>query len=205
MSNFERYFSLYETTDPPPIITDGYRKVYNNYIGELPTVQEQDVNLGESSKSFSFNLDGVLQNSSSSNKLNSSHNIQESSNTIINYFLDKGLTLNQAKGIYGNLMQESGGNINATSRDGHNSYGLAQWTGDRKQKLFSMYGRNPTMKQQLDFLWWELNNSEKSALEALKNTSTIYDATKVFMNKFERPHKNYANFSRRLKYANSIV
>lgn len=205
MNNFERYFSLYETTDPPPIITDGYRKVYSNYIGELPTVQEQDVNLEKSSKPFSFNLDGVLQNSDSSNKLNSSHNIQESSNAIINYFLDKGLTLNQAKGIYGNLMQESGGNINAISKDGHNSYGLAQWTGDRKQKLFSMYGHNPTMKQQLDFLWWELNNSEKSALKALKNTSTIYDATKIFMNKFERPHKNYANFSRRLKYANSIV
>ena len=205
MNNFKRYFSVYEVTDPPPIITDGYRKVYNKYNGEFPTMQKQDINLEKSSKPFSFNLDGVLQDFDSSNKLNSYHNIQEPSNDIINYFLDKGLTLNQAKGIYGNLMQESGGNINATSRDGHNSYGLAQWTGDRKQRLFSMYGSNPTMRQQLDFLWWELNNSEKSALEALRNTSTVYDATKVFMNKFERPHKNYANFSRRLKYANSIV
>ena len=53
---------------------------------------------------------------------------------IINYFVNKGLTRIQAKGIYGNLMQESGGNIQAISSDGYDSYGLAQWTGPRKQK-----------------------------------------------------------------------
>lgn len=126
-------------------------------------------------------------------------------NVIIDYFINKGLTRNQAKGIYGNLMQESGGNIKAISGDGNNSYGLAQWTGPRKQKLFSMYGINPTIKQQLDFLWWELNNTHKDALLSLKKTTTVSQATKVFMDKFERPHKDYANFNRRLRYANSIV
>lgn len=126
-----------------------------------------------------------------------------SGNYIINYFMDKGLTENQARGIYGNIMQESGGNINATSQDGHNSFGLAQWTGDRKQKLFQMYGRQPSVKQQLDFLWWELNNTERGALNALLQTNSIYDATKVFMNKFERPNPKYANLERRLRYANS--
>lgn len=128
-----------------------------------------------------------------------------SDNYIINYFLNKGLTENQARGIYGNLMQESGGNIKAVSRDGHNSYGLAQWTGSRKEKLFNTYGSNPTAKQQLDFLWWELNNTHKDALNSLRETTTISDATRVFMNEFERPHKDYANFSRRLKYATSII
>ena len=102
-------------------------------------------------------------------------------------------------------MQESGGNIQAISSDGYNSYGLAQWTGPRKQKLFEMYGPNPTIEQQLDFLWWELNNTHKDALRALKQAKTVYDATKIFMNKFERPHKDYANFNRRLKYANSLA
>lgn len=129
---------------------------------------------------------------------------QKSNNYIIDYFVSKGLTRNQARGIYGNLMQESGGNIGAISSDGNNSYGLAQWTGPRKEKLFSMYGQNPTAKQQLDFLWWELNNTHKNALELLRKTSTVSEATRVFMEEFERPHKNYANFSRRLKYANSI-
>ena len=129
---------------------------------------------------------------------------QSSNNQIIDYFVNKGLTRNQAKGIYGNIMQESNGNINALSKDGNNSYGIAQWTGERKQKLFNMFGTNPTIRQQLDFIWWELNNTHKDALVSLKQTNTVHDATKVFMNKFERPNKYYANFNRRLKFANSI-
>lgn len=124
---------------------------------------------------------------------------------IVNFFMNKGLTKNQAKGIYGNIMQESGGKHNIVSRDGYKSYGLAQWTGNRKARLFSKYGTNPTVNQQLEYLWEELNTSEKSALDALKNTSTVDDATKVFCQKFERPANWAANIKNRLKYANSVV
>lgn len=124
---------------------------------------------------------------------------------IVNFFMNKGLTKNQAKGIYGNIMQESGGKHNIVSRDGHNSYGLAQWTGTRKARLFSKYGTNPTVNQQLEYLWDELNSTEKGALNALRNTTTVEDATKVFMQKFERPANWAANFKNRLKHANSVV
>lgn len=127
-----------------------------------------------------------------------------SNNYIVDYFMKKGLTRNQAKGIYGNIMQESEGDLTAVSSDGHNSYGLAQWTGERKQRLFQMFGNSPTAQQQLDFIWWELNNTHKNALASLKSTTSVSDATRVFMNQFERPHKDYANFSRRLRLANSI-
>ena len=126
-------------------------------------------------------------------------------NEIVNFFMNKGLTKNQAKGIYGNIMQESGGKHNIVSRDGHNSYGLAQWTGSRKARLFSKYGTNPTVNQQLEYLWEELNSSEKGALDVLRNTSSVEDATKIFMQKFERPANWAANFKNRLKYANSVV
>lgn len=124
---------------------------------------------------------------------------------IVNFFMNKGLTKNQAKGIYGNIMQESGGKHNIVSRDGHNSYGLAQWTGTRKARLFSKYGTNPTVNQQLEYLWDELNSTERGALDALRNTSTVADATKVFMQKFERPANWAANFKNRLKHANSVA
>lgn len=126
-------------------------------------------------------------------------------NQIVNFFMNKGLTKNQAKGIYGNIMQESGGKHNIVSRDGHNSYGLAQWTGTRKARLFSKYGTNPTVNQQLEYLWSELNSTENGALNALRNTSTVADATKVFMQKFERPANWAANFKNRLKHANSVA
>ena len=150
---------------------------------------------------------GIVEQPLDDKKVKSIKRVVPSNNGefIINYFVNKGLTRIQAKGIYGNLMQESGGNIQAISSDGHDSYGLAQWTGPRKQKLFEMYGPNPTIEQQLDFLWWELNNTHKDALRALKQAKTVYDATKIFMDKFERPHKDYANFNRRLKYANSLA
>lgn len=124
---------------------------------------------------------------------------------IVNFFMNKGLTKNQAKGIYGNIMQESGGKHNIVSRDGHNSYGLAQWTGSRKARLFSKYGTNPTIDQQLEYLWEELNGSEKDALDALRSASSVEDATKIFMQKFERPANWAANLKNRLKYANSVV
>lgn len=127
------------------------------------------------------------------------------SSQIVNFFMNKGLTKNQAKGIYGNIMQESGGKHNIVSRDGHNSYGLAQWTGTRKARLFSKYGTKPTVKQQLEYLWDELNSTEKNALNALRNTTTVEDATKVFMQKFERPANWAANFKNRLKHANSVA
>lgn len=336
MTKFEKYFSLYETTDPPPIITDDYKKVYDSYqlyhnpvideeqpirqknsslkiTAEPPKIKFGDISFHESENlsqhefnnqakdiidlarqfvgtkyqwggftpSTGFDCSGLVQyvykqngiklprtvkdlekvgtevptladvqigdlictpGSGKSGKhikivskiedgqiftieakgkkdgiietpLTNTSNIttirrvlnQQSNNFIVDYFVSKGLTRKQAKGIYGNLMQESRGNIRAISNDGNNSYGLAQWTGPRKQRLFSMYGPNPTARQQLDFLWWELNNTHKDALASLRRTSTVSDATRVFMNEFERPHKDYANFSKRLKYANSIT
>lgn len=129
---------------------------------------------------------------------------QTSSNDIVNFFVNKGLTKEQAKGIYGNLMQESNGKLDALSSDGHNSYGLAQWTGSRKVRLFNKYGNHPTKQQQLEFIWDELNSTHKDALKALQNTTTVDQATKAFMDKFEKPASWAANLKARLRYANSI-
>lgn len=209
---FKNLFTTYENTDPPPIITEDYKRVRDTYnevfvpliYGNTDTnnqINQEDITFSD------YNLIPKQYNNMSTNTTNTINTPQssKSNNQIIQYFVDKGLTLNQAKGIYGNLMQESGGNINAVSTDGHNSYGIAQWTGPRKAKLFNKYGTNPSLKDQLDFLWKELNTSEKKALDALIKTSTIEDATKIFMTKFERPNPKYANFNRRLRYAKSIT
>jgi hypothetical protein len=50
---------------------------------------------------------------------------------VIDFFRNKGLSENQARGILGNLMQESRGNHTVVnSKSG--AFGLAQWLGPRK-------------------------------------------------------------------------
>lgn len=157
----------------------------------------QDVIKPESNKFIGWSYDNITQPTQV-------HSSENSNNDIVQFFINKGLTKTQAKGIYGNLMQESNGKLNILSKDGYNSYGLAQWTGPRKVRLFSLYGNKPSKQQQLEFIWIELNSTHKNALKALQNSQTVEEATKAFMDKFEKPAAYAANFKARLKYANSI-
>lgn len=118
----------------------------------------------------------------------------------INFFKNKGLTDNQARGILGNLMQESRGNHTITNKTS-GAFGLAQWLGPRKQKLIQKYGNNPTAEQQLEFIWEELNTTESKAFQKLLNTNTIADATRAFAQHFERAGKNEMNMNKRIKFA----
>lgn len=176
--------------EPTPTYTE-------SLIPEPLISRVQDVVKPETNKFIGWSYDSIAQPTQE-------HSSESSSNDIVQFFINKGLTKAQAKGIYGNLMQESNGKLDILSRDGHNSYGLAQWTGPRKARLLSLYGNRPNKQQQLEFIWTELNSTHKNALKALQNSQTVEEATKVFMDKFEKPAAYAANFKARLRYANSI-
>ena len=118
----------------------------------------------------------------------------------LNFFRNKGLSDAQARGIVGNLMQESRGNYTAINKSSK-AFGLAQWLGPRKERLIQKYGPNPTVQQQLEFIWEELNTTENKAFQKLLNTNTISDATKVFAKHFERAGNNEMNMNKRIKFA----
>lgn len=118
----------------------------------------------------------------------------------LNFFRNKGLSDAQARGIVGNLMQESRGNHTAINKSSK-AFGLAQWLGSRKERLIQKYGQNPTVQQQLEFIWEELNTTENKAFQKLLNTNTISDATKVFAKHFERAGNNEMNMNKRIKFA----
>lgn len=93
----------------------------------------------------------------------------------LNYFMSKGLTKEQAAGLVGNFMIESG--LNNTARNpSSGAYGIAQWLGPRKTALIQRYGNNPSLYQQLDFVWHELNTTHKKGLTALRNSKTADEA-----------------------------
>jgi LysM repeat protein len=83
-------------------------------------------------------------------------------------------------GTYNNFIKDSAG------------WGLAQWTyHSRKQNLLN-YAKSKNrsigdLEMQLDFLYKELSESYKSVLAALKNATSIKEASNVVLFKFEAP------------------
>ena len=112
-------------------------------------------------------------------------------------------------GIMGNLMAECGGcwtsdlHYNVSSSSG---YGMIQWLGGRKNQLFSIYGNNPTVEEQLEFMNNELygtNGVTKQVTDAqlneIMNASTPGECAYAFASYFERcaqkhraPRRGYA-------------
>ena len=142
-------------------------------------------------------------------------NIGERPKQAVQFFVDNGYTVNQAKGIVGNLMHESGDpTLNNISNIGDKgtSFGIAQWHDTSKgigrwTNLKNWAKENGKSEKdfetQLQFVLKELKENQLWD-KRLKSTKTIDEATKSFMEDFERPSKKSAAFLNRLKYANSL-
>lgn len=145
------------------------------------------------STSFAFNRPKLILNPTSkplSTFNSTSLSEKDKAKKIVNYFVDKGLTKEQAAGIAGNYHAESSFNTDALGDNG-SSFGMAQWRGPRLEKLkqFSEKKGLPSnsIEAQLEFTWYELQTSENSALKALMKTKNAKDAAKTFSDKYERP------------------
>ena len=132
-----------------------------------------------------------------------------------NFFVQKGLTPQQAAGILGNLAVESGSDKIDPSVHQHGGgpgRGIAQWeVGGRWDTLLKyaadeLKGADPyALKTQLLYLWHELETTEKAALTDLKSTSTVDEATTSFQNKFERPADRTASLGLRISKAKKYM
>lgn len=113
----------------------------------------------------------------------------------------QGLTLAQASGIIGNLMAESGQNIDASiiQGGGHadknyvpvngTGFGIAQWTFSARQVPLQNYMRPyndiTSLDGQIGFMWSELTGTHGEALRQIKQTSTPLDAAIAFHKYYE--------------------
>lgn len=117
-------------------------------------------------------------------------------NEIISFFKTKGLTTSQSAGIAGNLASES--NLSASAiGDNGTSYGLAQWHRERWTNLKNWCKKNnldpTTVKGQLEYLWWELKNTESAAYTKLIQQNDPVSAAESFARYFERPAEISSN------------
>lgn len=113
-----------------------------------------------------------------------------SSSEAMQFFQSKGWTKEQAAGIVGNLQAESGASLKTNSvGDGGKAYGIAQWHPDRQANFKKVYGkdiRESSFKEQLEFIQWELNNTEKKAGQVLKSATSAAEAAALFDKHYER-------------------
>lgn len=118
----------------------------------------------------------------------------ENENIVWGYLISKGFSPVQTAGIMGNLMQEHHFQTNGD--------GLAQWTGERRAKLYSRpYANN--IYTQLDYLMEELNGSSDWIRDKIKSTNQLSEVVRIFQNSFERCGICMEN--QRISYAQDIL
>ena len=110
---------------------------------------------------------------------------------VHDYYADKGLSEQQIAGIMSNINAESGFDANSVG-DGGTSYGLFQHHADRKAALFKYAGTNkPSVAQQLDFSWQELNGPYQGTLNNIRSSSTAAQSAAAFTIGYEIPANKY--------------
>lgn len=206
MALFNTYdlpFTKYEYIQAP---ISSYNLPTLNKTPNIPTVIYSSVQETPKSNSKWYENISVINPSYSDNTP------YTGSNQMVKFFINKGLTKDQAKGIVGNLLHESGGrsDILEGGKRGEltvgsgKGYGLAQWTDRGRQQGLANFAKSRGTKTsdvntQLEYIWHELNTTESKALAELKKTNNVKDATSAIMNYYERP--GVKALQSRLKYA----
>lgn len=120
--------------------------------------------------------------------------MNERAQYAMQFFVNKGWKPHQAAGIVGNLMAESSLRTKAINpgdaSDGTDSVGIAQWNRERKTGLFQhakKLGKDVNdLDAQLDYVDWELNNTEKPAGDRIRAALDVSQAADGMIT-YERP------------------
>lgn len=122
-------------------------------------------------------------------------------------FVAAGLPDHVAAGLVGNMMQESGVDINpAAVGDNGNAFGSAQWNGPRRRAYLgyaSQRGVDPSdFDTQIDYLLHEGKTSEKAAWDRIMAAKSAEEAAVAGSRYFWRPgaphNENRAAYARRV-------
>ena len=123
------------------------------------------------------------------------------------FYVAQGWTSAQAIGIVGNLIRES--NLNTTvvgTADDKGSQGIAQWHSGRLKTLKDRYGDKGTdFRNQLEFVDWELKNTEKVAGDKLKASKGIWEAGKIVSDSYERPKIKFSGDDKRQRHVSDLA
>lgn len=114
----------------------------------------------------------------------------ENAKKIYEYWLSVDLSKPQACGMLAQADAESSLNPMAVGDHGH-AFGLYQLHADRCALIQKGCGiditKLPSIEEQLQGVWWELQHSERHALFEIRTAITPYDAGSIACKYYERP------------------
>lgn len=105
----------------------------------------------------------------------------------IQYMMSKGYSMLDAVAIVSNLYSESNLSTTATNQ-GH--VGAAQWDSKRQADFRMVQGKrveDASLHEQLDFVDWELKNTEAPAGDALRLAKDLHAKVAAIHKRYERP------------------
>lgn len=107
-------------------------------------------------------------------------------NDVYQFFRAKGVPDAVARGIAAGVHAESRSDHGVRGGYKGRALGLGQWLGPRRAKLIARYGENPTRRQQLDFMWEELQGGDPGGRAVLSAGDEVA-ALDAYIRKFMRP------------------
>jgi hypothetical protein len=120
-------------------------------------------------------------------------------NEVINGLVARGVPMHVATGVAMNFRDESAYNTGIQELNPHNGrggYGLAQWTGPRRDALeryAASQGKSPDdPDMQLDYFMQENAGPEAKAWQSVVNSPDAQTAAVNFVNNWERPAAQHA-------------
>jgi hypothetical protein len=123
------------------------------------------------------------------------------------FWLSKGLPRHQACGLVAQEQAESGYNPKAVG-DNHHAFGLFQEHSDRCDAIKRHTGIDilqlPPHEDQLKAAWWELNNTERHALDMIRKSGSAYEAGSNAARYWERP-ASHNDWDKRGKIAEALL
>jgi flagellum-specific peptidoglycan hydrolase FlgJ len=107
---------------------------------------------------------------------------------VMNYLIDKGLSIAGAAGIAGNIQVDSNFKTDAINNN-ETAIGLVQWQNDKKIKFLSWCEKKKldplSLKAQLDYLWTELVTKYSLLTDKLSSIEDPQAAADKFANEFK--------------------
>ena len=111
-------------------------------------------------------------------------------NEIVDFFRQKGWTNEQARGIAAGIKAENGALDPTAKNPTSSAYGLGQWLTPR-QKVFARVMGKPVQgssaREQLEFIDWELRNTEAAAGRKIASARTAHEALRSYVYDNMRP------------------